>query len=60
MMKIKIKRKKSFLIKRKLKPQDYTNCLKASQFINTVNYLQKKEINLDCLKGDQKTINRKK
>ena len=28
--------------------------LKASQIINIVNYLEKKEINVDCLKEDQR------
>ena len=30
------------VIKRKPKFQDYKNCLKASQVINAVNYLEKK------------------
>ena len=40
--------------KKKLKLQDYKSCLKASQITNIVNYLEKKEINVDCLKGDQR------
>ena len=40
--------------KKKLKLQVYKSCLKASQIINIVNYLEKKEINVDCLKGDQR------
>ena len=41
-------------MKRKLKFQDYKNCLKASEITNTVNYLEKKEIDVDCLKEDKK------
>ena len=38
----KSKRCKNCVIKRKPKFQDYQNCLKASQVINAVNYLEKK------------------
>ena len=41
-------------VKRKLKFQDYEKCLKACQIINTVNYLEKKGINIDSLKKDKK------
>ena len=34
--------------------QDYKNCLKASQIINTVNYLKKNEIDVDYCKEDKK------
>ena len=40
--------------KGKCKFQDYKNCLKASQIINIVNYLEKKRINVDSLKEDKK------
>ena len=40
---------KKCVIKRKLKFQDHKNCLKASQIINKVNYLEKKKINVDCV-----------
>ena len=50
----KAKGTKSCVIIRKLKFQDYKNCLKASQVINTVNYLEKTDINADCFKGDQR------
>ena len=42
------------VVKTKLKFQDYEKCLKASQIINTVNYLEKKGINIDSLKEDKK------
>ena len=40
-------------MRRKLKFQDYNNCLKASQIESKVNYLENKEVNVDCLKEDQ-------
>ena len=43
-----------FKRKRKLKFEDYKKCLKASQIINIVDYLEKKEINDDSLKEDKK------
>ena len=45
---------KQCVIKRKLSLQDYKNCLKASQIINTVNYLKKNEIDVDYSKEDKK------
>ena len=45
---------KQCVIKRKLSFQDYKNCLKASQIINTVNYLKKNEIDVDYCKEDKK------
>ena len=38
----------------KLKFQHYKSCLKASQVINAVNYLENKGINVDILKEDKK------
>ena len=46
--------------KKKLKLQDYKSCLKASQIINIVNYLEKKEIKVDCLKAYQRKFIEKK
>ena len=37
-----------------MKFEDYKNCLKASQFINTVNCLEKKGIDAVPLKEDKK------
>ena len=45
---------KKCVIKRKLKFQDYKNCLKASQIISKVNNLEKKKVNIDYLKEDQR------
>ena len=45
----KAKGTKKCVIKRKLKFHDHKNCLKASQIINKVNYLEKKKINVDCV-----------
>ena len=44
--------KKNCVIKN-LKFQDFKNCLKFSQIINKVNYLEKKGINIDSLKEDK-------
>ena len=44
------------VVKTKLKFQDYEKCLKASQIINTVDYLEKKGINIDSLKEDKKQL----
>ena len=45
--------KKKCVIKRKLKFQDYKNCLRATQIENIKNYLEKKKIDVDCLKEDK-------
>ena len=45
---------KKCFIKRKLKFQDYKNCLKRSQCGNRINYFEKKEIDADCHKQDKK------
>ena len=45
---------KKCVIKRKLKFQDYKNCLKASQIISKENNLEKKKVNIDYLKEDQR------
>ena len=50
----KAKDTKKCVIKRKLKFQDYKNCLEAAQFENKVNHLEKNEIDVDRLKEDQK------
>ena len=43
----KVKVTKKCIIKRKLKFQDYTNCLEAAQIENEINHLQKNKIDLD-------------
>ena len=42
------------VVKIKLKFENYKQCLKASQVINIVNYLEKKGINVDSLKEDKR------
>ena len=42
------------VVKRKLKFENYKQCLKASQVINIVKYLEKKGINVDSLKEDKR------
>ena len=51
---------KRCFIKRKLKFKDYKKCLKVSQIENKINYLEKKEIDVDCLKEDTKEFVKKK
>ena len=41
---------KKYVIKRKLKFENYENCLGATKLENEVNYLEKNKINLDSLK----------
>ena len=45
---------KKFFIKRKLKFQDYSNCLEAAQIENKINHLEQHKIDVDSLKEDQK------
>ena len=45
---------KKCVVKRKIKFQDYNNCLKASQIINTVNYLEIKGTDVYSFKDDKK------
>ena len=56
----KVKDTKMCVIKRKLKFKDYKKCLKVSQIENKINYLEKKEIDADCLKEDNKEFVKKK
>ena len=50
----KAKGTKKCVIKRKLKFQDYRNCLEAVQVKRKINYLRKKKIDVDSIKEDQK------
>ena len=50
----KAKVKKKCFTKRKLKFEDYKNCLKAALIGNKINHLEKNSINVDSFKGDQK------
>ena len=45
-------------MKRKLKFQDYKNCLEAAQIENKINYLEKNNIDWDSLREDQKEFTR--
>ena len=44
------KGKKKCVIKRKLKFENYKNCLEATQLDNKITYLEKNKINIDSLK----------
>ena len=46
----KAKGTKKFVMKRKLKFENYKNCLEATQLENKINYLEKNKINVDSLK----------
>ena len=49
---------KMCVIKRRLKIENYKNCLEATQLENKINYLEKNEINKDSLKK-KKRIHKK-
>ena len=54
-MVVKIKKRcKKYVIKRKLKFEDYKNCLEATQLEKKINHLGKNEIAADTLKKDHK------
>ena len=46
----KVKGTKKCVIKRKLKFENYKNCLEATQFENEINYLENNKIGMDSLK----------
>ena len=50
----KAKNKKKSVIKRKLKLEDYRNCLETTQLKNRINHLQKNEITVDSFKKGHK------
>ena len=50
----KAKGTKKRVVKIKLKFKYYKKCLKSPKFINIVNYLEKRGINVDSLKEDKK------
>ena len=43
------KRNKKVSHKKKLKVEDYENCLKSTQLENRINHLQKNKVNIDSL-----------
>ena len=52
----KAKDTKKCVMKRKLKFENYKNCLEAAQLDNKIKYLEKNKINTDNLKKDHKKI----
>ena len=50
----KAKSTKKCVMKRKLKFENYKNCLEATLFKTKINYLEKNEINIDSLKKNHK------
>ena len=48
------KAQKKCFLKRKLKFENYKNCLEATQLDNKINYLEKNKIDIDSLKRDHK------
>ena len=46
-------------MKRRLKFEDYKNCLKAIQLENKMNHLEKNKIDVDSLKEDHKEFIKK-
>ena len=50
----KVKGRKSCIIKREFSFKDYKKCLMASRFLNIISYLEKNEIDVDCLKEYKK------
>ena len=53
-VKIKKQDTKRCVMKRKLKFENYKNCLEAAQLDNTIGYLETNEISVDSLKKDHK------
>ena len=51
---------KACVIKRKLKIENQTTCLEATQLENKINYLEKNEINKDSLKKKKEFIKNNK
>ena len=47
---------KSCVTKRELRFKDYKKCLKASQVLNIINYLERKKIDVDYLIKDKKEL----
>ena len=50
---------KNCVMKRKIKLENYINCLEATQLDNKINYLEKHEIYIDSLKKDHKEFMKK-
>ena len=56
----KAKSTKISVIKRKLKFQDYKNCVETAQIENKIHHLEQNKIDVDSLKEDQKEFIKKK
>ena len=50
MVKIKKWKEKKYVIKRKLKFEDYKSCLEGTQLENKINHLEKNKIDVDSLR----------
>ena len=55
----KAKSTKKCVIKRKIKFQDYKNCLEAAQIENKINHLEKTKFDVDSLIENKKRIHKK-
>ena len=51
-----VKHTKNCVTKRKLKFENYKNCLEGTQRDQKINYLEKSEVNVDSLKKDHKEL----
>ena len=59
MMKIKKQKAQKSVIKRKLKFENYKNCLEATQLENKVNHIEKNKIYIDRIKKNHKEFIKK-
>ena len=57
---MKAKCTKKCVIKRKLKFEDYQDCLEESQIEKKINYLEKQKIDVDSVKEDQNKFSKNK
>ena len=46
-------------MKRKIKFENYQNCLEATKLENKMNYLEKNEINIDSIKKDHEEFTKR-
>ena len=50
---------KKCVMKRKIKFENYQNCLEATKLENKMNYLEKNEINIDSIKKDHEEFTKR-
>ena len=50
----KVKGTKKCVVKRKLKSENYKDCLEATQLENEINYVEKNKIDIDRIKENHK------